>query len=255
MRPSTTKADAIRCACEISDAVRVLGGQDPGRIARGPDTVNEIGTGLGNPLLTTIPVPDGPAFLAEGFGRVWVQFHRVQPASPSGGPCLIVAIDAERERSVLEAPIACGTSGVTAGERAVWVSDSNLLVAGYVLRVDPRTGDTLAKIEVGCGPWDIGIGFDSVWVSNVLDGTVSRIDPSTDRVVATIERVGGHSSSYLASGIAPAAGSMWVAVPTTREVVRIDPITEQVEERIDLPTSGLPLRLIAAFGSIWVTVS
>lgn len=86
-------------------------------------------------------------------------------------------------------------------------------------------------------------------------GKMSRINPAIDRVIATVEEVGGRSESYLASGIAPAPGSMWVAVPTTREVVRIDPTTNQVEERIPLPTSGIPFRLLAAFGRLWVTVS
>jgi DNA-binding SARP family transcriptional activator/tRNA A-37 threonylcarbamoyl transferase component Bud32/streptogramin lyase len=219
------------------------------------NTVHEIGTGLGNPL-AAIDVPNGPSLLAEGFGRVWVQFARRSRGLPPDGPCVIVAIDPERGRPVLEAPSSCGTKGIAVGEGAVWVSAPafSVLANGHVSRIDPRTGEAIVRIPVGRGPADIAIGFDSVWVSNVWDGTVSRIDPSTGRVVASIE-VGGRSESYLASGIAPAAGSMWVAVPTQREVVRIDPATNQVEERIPLPTLGVPFRLIAAFGSIWVTVA
>jgi YVTN family beta-propeller protein len=219
------------------------------------NTVHEIGTALGNPL-AAIDVPNEPSLLAEGFGRVWVQFARRRRGIPPAGPCVIVAIDPERRSPVLEATSSCGTNGIAVGEGAVWVSESvfSQLADGHVVRVDPRTAQAILKIPVGRGPADIGIGFDSVWVSNVWDGTVSRIDPSTDHVVATIE-VGGRSESYLAGGIAPAAGSMWVAVPTQREVVRIDPATNQVEERILLPTLGIPFRLIAAFGSIWVTVS
>ena len=38
-------------------------------------------------------------------------------------------------------------------------------------------------IPVGSSPSDIGTGAGAVWVADTLDGTVSRIDPSTERVV------------------------------------------------------------------------
>ena len=53
-------------------------------------------------------------------------------------------------------------------------------------------------------------GAGAVWVANSGDGTVSRIDPSTNSVVATI-RVG---NSPL--GIAVGAGYVWVTVQTSR---------------------------------------
>ena len=43
-----------------------------------------------------------------------------------------------------------------------------------------------------------------VWVANTLDGTVSRIDPATRRVIATI-RVGG-----LPRGVAVSDETVWV---------------------------------------------
>jgi YVTN family beta-propeller protein len=49
------------------------------------------------------------------------------------------------------------------------------------------------------------VGLGSVWIASA-DGTVSRIDPSSSGVVATI-KVGGTPS-----GIAVGAGQVWVAV-------------------------------------------
>jgi hypothetical protein len=49
------------------------------------NTVHEIGTGLGNPL-AAIDVPKGPSLLAEGFGRVWVQFARRSFGLPPSVP-------------------------------------------------------------------------------------------------------------------------------------------------------------------------
>jgi YVTN family beta-propeller protein len=60
-------------------------------------------------------------------------------------------------------------------------------------------------VRVGAGPSGIAVGLGSVWIASA-DGTVSRIDPSSSGVVATI-KVGGTPS-----GIAVGAGQVWVAV-------------------------------------------
>jgi YVTN family beta-propeller protein len=52
----------------------------------------------------------------------------------------------------------------------------------------------------------VATGFGSVWVTNYDDGTVSRVDPATNEVVATIE-VGRHPD-HIAAG----EGGVWVAV-------------------------------------------
>jgi YVTN family beta-propeller protein len=52
----------------------------------------------------------------------------------------------------------------------------------------------------------IAYGAGAVWVANSRDGTVSRIDPATSRVVATIHL--GNSPRRIAVG----AGKVWVTV-------------------------------------------
>jgi YVTN family beta-propeller protein len=42
------------------------------------------------------------------------------------------------------------------------------------------------QIRVGDGPVDIAFGEGAVWVANSLDGTVSRIDPQSRKIVATV---------------------------------------------------------------------
>jgi hypothetical protein len=44
-----------------------------------------------------------------------------------------------------------------------------------------------ARIAVGDAPYGIAVGAGSVWIPNVGDGTLSRIDPATNAVVATID--------------------------------------------------------------------
>jgi hypothetical protein len=65
--------------------------------------------------------------------------------------------------------LGAGTTDVTAGLGAVWVSDET----GYgVFRVDPHSDQVTASIRVGTGPTALAGGFGSVWVANSLDGTV-----------------------------------------------------------------------------------
>jgi len=45
-------------------------------------------------------------------------------------------------------------------------------------------------IDVGDGASAVTVGGGAVWVANALRGTVSRVDPRTNRVSATIEMGG-----------------------------------------------------------------
>ena len=60
-----------------------------------------------------------------------------------------------------------------------------------VLRMERRRSSALPqlttlevtrRIRVGRAPKDIVVGEGSVWVANYLDGTISRIDPRTNRI-------------------------------------------------------------------------
>jgi YVTN family beta-propeller protein len=66
-----------------------------------------------------------------------------------------------------------------------------------------------------------------MWVTNAGDGTVSRIDPTRNAVLTTIE-VGP-----VPYQIAPAGGGMWVA--TQNAAVKIDPRTNRVVRRSPYP--------------------
>jgi serine/threonine protein kinase/streptogramin lyase len=102
-----------------------------------------------------------------------------------------------------------------------------------------------APIEVGRPPVRLAVGAGSVWATSALDGTLSRIDPETRRVVG--------SRLHLEKGIAGVAtgnGSVWVASPRRGEVLQVDPGTEQVKARIDV--GGRPGAIVFGGGRIWV---
>ena len=75
---------------------------------------------------------------------------------------------------------------------------------GTVSRIDPQTNRVTATIPVGDGPAAIAVGAGGVWVANEFAGTVARIDPATDTVTRTIT-VGNRPR-----GVAIAGGLVWV---------------------------------------------
>ena len=57
-----------------------------------------------------------------------------------------------------------------------WVIEA---AEGVVTPIDPVDGTVGSPIRVGVDPSDLAVGLDAVWVGNLEDGTISRIDPST----------------------------------------------------------------------------
>jgi DNA-binding beta-propeller fold protein YncE len=117
------------------------------------------------------------------------------------------------------------------------------------------------------------VAAGAVWVANEADGTVSRIDPARNRVVATI-RIGdprqlvaagcGADSVHsfmldtllnrrcdLPSAVAGDGGSVWAADNESLGLARIDPATNQVVQRVALNAD--PFAIALGYGSLWVT--
>lgn len=77
-------------------------------------------------------------------------------------------------------------------------------------------------IDVGDEPRFATFAFGSLWVSNYLGSSVSRIDPGSDQVVATID------TDLAPDGLLPVDGAMWVASDIGPRLTRIDPATDAV---------------------------
>ena len=149
--------------------------------------------------------------------------------------------------------------------------------------------DVVAAIAVPGFPGPVGVGFGAVWVAGHRNGAVHRIDPQTNRVVATIEipdtlcgdfafgsgavwamncQQGGVSWIYRVDpqtnrvtgrrpGITPvfADGSLWVVDDEETAVLRIEPQSDRVQARIRSlgVDTGVPLVAVGAgFDSVWL---
>ena len=64
-----------------------------------------------------------------------------------------------------------------------------------------RTSSVTLTQSVGSGPTAVLSAFGSIWVANHFDGTVSRLEPSTGRVQATISVAEGPNSLGAAAGL------------------------------------------------------
>ncbi len=111
---------------------------------------------------------------------------------------------------------------ITVGEEpvAIALGSDSLWVANFgddtVTRVEiPGAGQTpkLTHIPVGDGPVDVAVGEGAVWVANSLGRSVSRIDPETNEVEATIS-VGNEPQR-----VATANGRVWITVRAPEQPV------------------------------------
>ena len=79
-------------------------------------------------------------------------------------------------------------------------------------------------------------------------GSVVRIDPSTNAVVAAIP-VGAPAFSGGPGGMTSTASAVWVAVPNIGGVVRIDPATNSITGYVAAGPCGVPA---AGDGRVWL---
>ena len=109
----------------------------------------------------------------------------------------------------------------------------------------PAAGRVAATIPVGRNPGFVVAGEGAVWVKNLGEQTVSRIDPATNAVTATIP-IGAGAFGYLAAG----EGSVWATNNDANTATRIDAHSNAVVATI--PVGENPQGIALGFGSAWV---
>ena len=92
-------------------------------------------------------------------------------------------------------------------------------------------------------------GGGSVWVASRQDGTVSVVDPDTERVQVTIPASGSGPVGQGGPGLAFTSGSLWVANATQQQVARLEP---EAEPTALIPVKASPTAIVAAQNVVWV---
>jgi DNA-binding beta-propeller fold protein YncE len=135
-------------------------------------------------------------------------------------------------------------------------------------------GPVLASIAVGSRAGTPTVGLGSVWIPNTGDGTVSRIDPASNRTIATF-RIGDAGAFYqrvckpygsihswmvttfhvrrcdLPSSVATAGGLLWVTKNDSDDILALDP--RDGHEVASIPIGVTPFELRADDRALWVT--
>ena len=122
-----------------------------------------------------------------------------------------------RRGRMAQVPMAKPCGAMTIAHRSLWVADCK---EGALHRIDIRSARKLAAIPTGIanpkGELNVVAGAGSIWVASDDKGVVSRVDPATNRVSATITVSPG--THYLAFGY----GSVW-AVSSKAQTVQTEP--------------------------------
>ena len=175
--------------------------------------------------------------VAVGFG-----VPRLLGGSVPIGENAVAVLDADGARVLASVELDAMPGAIAFGEGAVWVAKAD----GTVSRIDPGERRVTETIEgIGKDPAGIVVGGGSVWVASAREGTVVRINPTTNRVVEPIPTGNGPA------GVAFGAGSVWVANRLDNTVARIDPGANEVAETF--PVGGSPTGIAFGHDAVWVT--
>jgi sugar lactone lactonase YvrE len=114
-----------------------------------------------------------------------------------------------------------------------------------LVAIDPAQRQVVAQISTGAAPIAASFADDSGWVANTGDASVTRFDPATGRVQATVAVPGGNIGPLLAT---PSA--IWVSVYGGAAVVRIDPTDNTVSATIQVGVH--PQRMTLIGPTLWL---
>jgi streptogramin lyase len=125
------------------------------------------------------------------------------------------------------------------GEGAVWALDGE----GNLTKIEPLSGKAVARFAVGAGT-GLAVGEGAVWVADNQHDAITKLDPETGEVLATIE---------LASApdvIAFLDGKLWAVDSGAATVTTIDVSTLQPGRSIGVARG--PIAIAGGLGSVWI---
>lgn len=118
-------------------------------------------------------------------------------------------------------------------------------------RIDPATREVVKNIQLPATPNAIAVGAGAVWVVSGRLGTLYRVDPAFGAVSDPIY-LADRAITFIGGGVAVGHGSVW-AVFGDSTLARVDPGT--LEGLGSGLASGGPAALVVGYGSIWVANS
>jgi streptogramin lyase len=214
---------------------RIASGPGPGWFAVTDDAIwvtNKNGAGMSridpetNEMVTTVGSgsPCGAPTVAAG--SVWYLGCDTQ---------LIVRIDPTTDKVVAQIPASKYSEPFAAGDQLISATIDGLA------RLDPAT-NTFSAMGGCCG---LPFGYDgtTLWLNGTND--LSRVDPASGEVVATLHLGAGATSVTFADG------SAWATFMSRHRVIQVDLATNKQTGELDIGLA--PITVYAAFDALWVT--
>jgi YVTN family beta-propeller protein len=166
-------ADSEGGVCTSEDAVWMI--TDPaGKLSRIDPKTNQV--------VATVDIPAASASVVYGDGAVWV-------TSPKAN--MLTRVDAKSNQVTDSIETGPGPRFATFGGGAIWTLNQG---DGTVSRVDVKTRKVVANIELGLPGTggEIAYGLGHVWAT-VFQIPISEIDPATNTVIRQWVGAGGDS--------------------------------------------------------------
>jgi len=111
--------------------------------------------------------------------------------------------------------------------------------------IDAESNRVTGSVPVGIRPRPVAVGAGAVWVGNLDDRTLSRVDLATRTVQ---QNVGLQATP---TGLTTGAGAVWIANGILGTVSRFDPTVNAVVETIDVTTRSNAGSIAFGEGAIW----
>jgi len=188
-----------------------------------------------------------PRSMAVGGGYVWIGANvAVEKIRAADGA---VVADVQGAAGTCNYGTACQITSVVVVGGHVWVAAPTTTTTGggQIAEIDASTNKIVRHVDVPNAT--AVLDFDgSLWVTNPAQGEVTRIDPATGKVLATVAVESSSRPSTMAGG----EGAVWVVDGTRGIVSRIDATSNRVTVRI--PTENAS-GVAVGEGGVWVTSS
>jgi DNA-binding SARP family transcriptional activator/DNA-binding beta-propeller fold protein YncE len=242
----------VLLAAALAIAVAKIAGHDDVRTTASlePGSVGLVDPSTGH-LRVGIRVPGEPARLATAGETVWVGADRSRTISTINGRNIVSQV---------------GSSGghptdLAIGEGGVWVVDG---IAGTLTQFSPAYSEVVRRIRIrgafvdafgadrsdAFAPWSVAAGERGVWVT---DGSprLRLIDARRGKLAATLDL------HRRLNGVAVGAGGVWAISGRGSTVLRLDPRTRRMTDRIQIVSragfeSPYPVAIEVGAGSVWV---
>jgi YVTN family beta-propeller protein len=183
--------------------------------------------------IATFHVGGDPDWMAVADGAIWVTSSTLNRVTQLKG---------DDNRVGLRIPVAQPCSGMVVGFGSLWIPSCG---NHSLVRADLKTAHILAAIPIspanseGC----IAAGAGSIWLATSPTGVLSRIDPTTNTVAASIHLPSGSYRPVFADGF------VWVTSTEHSLLSKVDPSTNRV--LAEIPVGKNPRFAVAGADSLW----